>query len=100
METAQNRAPRRTSDVRVDPAQRPGWIAGTARPPAEGERVYTHEGTGVVQRVLGRTGGAGRLLEIVMDDGRKPLFFTSDANVMVEQEGRSAASAEAGSPTA
>lgn len=83
MEAGHARAPRRTIDVRVDPAQRPGWVTGLERPPAAGERVYTHEGPGIVQRVLGRTSGGGRLLEVLMDDGRKPLFFTADANVMV-----------------
>lgn len=90
MDAGHNRAPRRTTDVRVDPAHCPGWVTGLERPPAAGERVYTHEGTGILMRVLGRTGAAGRLLEVSMDDGRKPLFFTADANIMVEPKGRQA----------
>jgi hypothetical protein len=84
METPTKRAPRRTADVRVDATQCPGWVSGTARQAAPGERVYTHEGAGVVLRVLGRTGRSGRLLEITMDDGRKPPFYTADGNIMVK----------------
>lgn len=90
-----SRAPRRTSDVKVIPGDRPDWISGTRRPPGMGETVYTHEGTGVVQRVAGRTTGAGRMLEITMDDGRKHPFFTTDANILVKVKAAAVASGTA-----
>ena len=46
--------------------------------------MFTHEGAGILLRVLGRTGRSGRLLEVTMDDGRKPPFYTADANIMVK----------------
>jgi hypothetical protein len=45
--------------------------------------VQTNEGAAVVIRILGRTSGGGRLLELSMDDGRKDPFFAGSANVMV-----------------
>lgn len=69
--------------LRVDPAQSPGWIAGSERLPSPGERIHTHEGTGVVVRILHKTGDGGRVLEVSMDDGRKPPFFAATANVRV-----------------
>jgi hypothetical protein len=79
--------PRGIRDLRVDPALCPGSVSGTERLPSPGERVYTHEGTAVVVRLLGRTGSAGRLLELSMDDGRKGSFFASAANVRVASLG-------------
>lgn len=76
--------PRAKRSLRVDPAQSPGWIAGSERVPGPGERIHTHEGTGVVVRVLHKTGDGGRVLEVSMDDGRKPPFFASTANVRVQ----------------
>ncbi len=78
--------PRGRRDVRVDPDQHPGWISGMERLPSPGERVFTHEGAALVVRVLGKTSGGGRLLELSMDDGRKPAFFAAAANVLVRPE--------------
>ena len=78
--------------MKVIPEDRPGWISGMKRPPAMGETVYTHEGTGVVQRVAGRTSLSGRMLEITMDDGRKHPFFTTDANILVRVKADAVAS--------
>lgn len=58
-------------------------MSGAEKLPAVGERVYTHEGTAVVVRILGRTSSGGRLLELAMDDGRKAPFFAAAANVRV-----------------
>lgn len=76
--------PRAKRSLRVDPAQSPGWIAGSNRVPRPGERIHTHEGTGVVVRVLHKTSDGGRVLEVTMDDGRKPPFFAATANVRVQ----------------
>lgn len=76
--------PRGTRDLRVDPTKCPGWISGSERLPVPGERVYTHEGTAVVVRILGKTGAGGRLLELAMDDGRRHAFFAAAANIMVQ----------------
>lgn len=75
--------PRGTRDLRVDPGQSPGWVAGTERLPRPGERIYTHEGTGVVVRILNRTADGGRVIEVSLDDGRKQPFFAATANVRV-----------------
>lgn len=75
---------RKKRSLRVDPAQSPGWVAGTERLPDPGERIHTHEGTGVVVRILHKTGDGGRVLEVSMDDGRKPPFFAATANVRVQ----------------
>ena len=77
--------PRGMRDVRVDPEKCPGWVTGAVRLPAPGERVYTNEGMALVVRVLGKTSAGGRLLELSMDDGRKPAFFAAAANVMVQR---------------
>jgi hypothetical protein len=69
-------------DVRVNPESCPGWVSGAERLPTKGERVHTNEGPGVVVRVCGRT-SRGHLLELSMDDGRKPAFFAETLNVMV-----------------
>ncbi len=69
--------------LRVDPEQSPGWVAGSERIPGPGERVHTHEGTGVVVRILNKTADGGRVLEVSMDDGRKQPFFAATANVRV-----------------
>lgn len=71
-------------DLRIDPALYPGCVSGTERVPRPGERVHTIEGTARVVRLLGKTGAGGRLLELAMDDGRKPPFFAAAANVLVE----------------
>lgn len=91
---ANGRTPRSTRDVRVDPAQHPGCLNGTERLPSPGERVYTTEGPAVVVRILGRTGSSGRLLELAIEDGRKPAFFAAAANVMVEAVGQPVARVE------
>jgi hypothetical protein len=57
-------------------------VSGGERLPGKGERVYTNEGTGVVVRVCGRT-SRGHVLELSMDDGRRPPFFAETLNVMV-----------------
>jgi hypothetical protein len=80
--------PRGARDVRVDPAHCPGWISGLERLPAPGEHVHTSEGPAVVVKVLGKTGGHGRLLHLAMDDGRREAFFAAAANVMVHPEER------------
>lgn len=82
--SAYGRPPRRTKDLKVDPANCPGWVSGTERMPAKGERVQTNEGTGVVVRIFGKTTDGGRLIELSMDDGRKPPFFAAVANIMVQ----------------
>jgi hypothetical protein len=79
--------PRGTRDLIVDHMKYPGWVSGMVRLPAPGERVLTNEGLAVVVRVLGKTSVGGRLLELTMDDGRKPAFFASAANVVVPPEG-------------
>ena len=70
--------------LRVDPEQSPGWVTGSERLPQPGERIHTHEGTGVVVRVLNKTADGGRVLEVSMDDGRKQPFFAATANVRVQ----------------
>lgn len=74
---------RSNPSLRVDPEQSPGWISGSERIPAPGERIFTHEGTGVVMRLTNKTADGGRVLEVSMDDGRKPPFFAATANVRV-----------------
>jgi hypothetical protein len=75
--------PRGMKDVRVNPDVCPGgWVSGAERTPNKGERVHTNEGTGVVVRVCGRT-SRGHLIELTMDDGRKPAFFAETLNIMV-----------------
>ncbi len=74
---------RRNPNLHVDPEQSPGWISGSERVPEPGERIYTHEGTGVVIRLTNKTADGGRVLEVSMDDGRKPPFFAATANVRV-----------------
>lgn len=74
----------RRRSLRVDPEASPGWIAGSERLPDPGERIHTHEGTGVVVRVLNKTADGGRVLEVSMDDGRKQPFFAATANVRVQ----------------
>lgn len=69
--------------LRVDPEQSPGWVGGSERLPDPGERIHTHEGTGVVVRILHKTADGGRVLEVSMDDGRKQPFFAATANVRV-----------------
>jgi hypothetical protein len=86
-ESAYGGPPRGTRDLRVDPEKCPGWITGAERTPAAGERVYTHEGTAVVVRVLGKTSAGGCLIELSMEDGRKAPFFAAAGNIMVEPEG-------------
>lgn len=81
------RIPGGVRDLRVDPDRFPGSVSGVERLPEPGERVYTHEGTAVVVRHLGRTGSGGRLLELAMDDGRKAPFFAAAANVRVPPAG-------------
>ena len=69
--------------MRVDPAICPdSWVSGADRLPTKGERVHTSEGTAVVVRVCGKT-SKGHLLELSMDDGRKPAFFAETLNIMV-----------------
>jgi hypothetical protein len=75
--------PRGVRDLRLNPATRPGWVTGADRLPAPGERVQTIEGTGLVVRIVGRTGADGRLLELSMDDGRKQPFFAAASNILV-----------------
>jgi hypothetical protein len=82
MESSHRGKPRGLRDVTVDPALCPGWVSGAERLPAKGERVHTQEGTGVVVRICGKT-SKGHLLELSMDDGRKPAFFAETLNVMV-----------------
>lgn len=72
--------------LHVDPARSPGWIAGSERVPQPGEQVHTHEGTGVVVKLLHKTANGGRVLEVSMDDGRKQPFFAATANVRVRPE--------------
>ena len=74
---------RRHRNLRVDPEQSPGWVPGSERLPEPGERIYTHEGSGIVVRVLNKTADGGRVLEVTMDDGRKQPFFAATANVRV-----------------
>lgn len=74
---------RRNRSLRVNPARSPGWICGSERAPRPGERVHTHEGTGVVIRLLTKTADGGRVLEVSMDDGRKQPFFAATDNVRV-----------------
>lgn len=87
---------RRKRSLLVDPAESPGWIPGTERIPPPGERIYTHEGTGVVVRILHKTGDGGRVLEVSMDDGRKPPFFAATANVRVRPLAPDESAADAG----
>ena len=82
MDSAHRGKPRGIRDVRVDPEICPGWVSGSERLPIKGERVHTSEGTGVVVRVCGKT-SKGHLLELHMDDGRKPAFFAETLNIMV-----------------
>ena len=84
MASSQNK-PRGLRDVKVDPTLCPGWVNGADRLPAKGERVYTNEGPGVVVRVCGKT-SRGHLLELAMDDGRRPPFFAETLNIMVAPE--------------
>ncbi len=81
--------PRGLRDVKVDPDLCPGWVNGAERLPAKGERVFTSEGLGVVVRVCGRT-TRGHLLELSMDDGRRPAFFAETLNILVAPEPSSA----------
>ena len=69
--------------LRVDPTRSPGWVGGAERLPRPGERIHTHEGTGVVLRILNKTADGGRVIEVSMDDGRKHPFFAASANVRV-----------------
>ena len=78
--------PRGARDVRVDAAEFPGWISGGERLPSPGEHVHTCEGPAVVVRLLGKTGGGGRLLQLAMDDGRREAFFAAAANILVQPE--------------
>jgi hypothetical protein len=73
----------RTTDLRVDPAARPGWRSGAERTPVIGESVYCTGGMAEVVRVLGKTGDRSRLLELKLEDpGTKP-FFAAASNVLV-----------------
>jgi hypothetical protein len=74
----------RRRPLRVDPDRSPGWVPGSERLPQPGERIHTHEGTGVVVRLLHKTADGGRVLEVAMDDGRKQPFFAATANVRVQ----------------
>jgi hypothetical protein len=83
--------PRGIRDVKVDAAGCPAeWVTGADRLPIKGERVHTSEGTGVVVRVCGKT-SRGHLLELTMDDGRKPAFFAETLNIMVSPQPPSSA---------
>ena len=79
-----HRKPRGVRDVRVDRAAHPEWITALDRLPARGERVHTLEGPATVVAILGKTEGAGRLLQLAMDDGRSHPYFAASANVLVE----------------
>jgi len=75
--------PRGLKDVRIDPTSCPeGWVSGSERLPVKGERVHTSEGTGLVVKICGKT-SKGHLIELAMDDGRKPAFFAETLNILV-----------------
>jgi hypothetical protein len=76
------KAPRRSEDVRVDPALHPDWVSGVDRLPRPGETVLCSEGLAEVVRLLGKTGN-GRLLELRVRDGRRAPFFAAAGNVLV-----------------
>jgi hypothetical protein len=80
------KAPRRSEDVRVDPALHPDWVSGIDRLPRPGETVLCSEGLAEVVRLLGKTGN-GRLLELKVREGRTTPFFAAAGNVLVPPAG-------------
>ena len=81
-----HRKPRGVRDVRVDRAAHPDWVTALDRLPERGEQVHTLEGGATVVKILGKTQGGGRLLELSMHDGRKHPYFAAAANVLVERD--------------
>lgn len=73
----------RLSDLRVDPAQRSGWIRGNERTPEVGETVYCIGGEGALIALHGKTGDGSRLLQIRLADEKAPPFFAAASNVLV-----------------
>jgi hypothetical protein len=73
----------RADDLRVDDNERPGWISGADHMPAEGETVFCTAGLAEVVKVLGKTGDGSRLLELKIQDGKRPPFFVAASNVLV-----------------
>ena len=76
-----SRAPRKDS-LMVDPVLRPGWITGLERLPEPGEEVYCTQGQAQVVKLLGKTAGSGRLIELKLADQRSP-FFAAASNILV-----------------
>lgn len=70
--------------LRVESAEHPGWVTGSERLPAIGDRVHCSEGLAEVVRILGKTGDGSRLLELALPDQPRRPFFAAASNVLVE----------------
>jgi hypothetical protein len=70
-------------NLRVDPADKTGWVAGSEQLPAPGDEVQCTEGVAQVVRVLGRTGDGSRLLELCLPERPRQPFFAAASNVLV-----------------
>jgi hypothetical protein len=78
-----NTKPRRSSDFRVVPEDRPGWVRGSERTPVIGETVYCAGGEGTMTALHGKTGDGSRLLQIRLSDEKAPPYFAAASNVLV-----------------
>ena len=80
-----NQPTRRVPDAElyVDPGARPGWPSGAERTPVPGDEVYCVAGTGVVERVRGRTSDGSLLLEIRLHEEGTRVFYAASSNVLV-----------------
>ena len=76
----------RAEDLSVSSAERPGWVAGSARTPRVGEEIYCAGGAGVVTAVLGKTGDGSRLVQIQLADPSAKPFFAAASNVLIAPE--------------
>jgi len=74
-------------DLRIDPAQHPGWVSGTIRTPAVGEHVVCTGGGAEVVQLLGKTSDGSRLLALRLLDGKHPPFFVAASNILVPPAG-------------
>jgi hypothetical protein len=76
----------RADDFRVVPEDRPGWVLGSERMPAIGEKVYCARGEGVMVALHGRTGDGSRLIQIRLPDEKAAPFFAATSNVLVSPD--------------
>ncbi|MGH7471429.1 MAG: hypothetical protein ACRENP_26055 [Longimicrobiales bacterium] len=73
----------RMDQLVVDTSMHLDWQNGTIQPPVVGDRVYCVGGLAEVTKLVGKTSGGSRILELKLIDRTAAPFFAAASNVLV-----------------